>query len=65
MGTRRSASTAPKKKPQAKRPKRRVPSLAKRLAALGATIPPEELKRLPADGAENLDHYIYGSPKRY
>jgi hypothetical protein len=65
MGVRRSVSTASKKKPQAKRPKKRVPSIAKRIAAIGATIPPEELAKHPPDGAENLDHYIYGAPKRY
>ena len=27
-------------------------------------IPPEEFERLPVDGAEQHDHYIYGTPKR-
>ncbi len=27
-------------------------------------IPPEEFAKLPEDGAEQLDHYLYGSPKR-
>ncbi len=27
-------------------------------------VPPEELAKLPEDGAEQLDHYLYGSPKR-
>jgi Arc/MetJ-type ribon-helix-helix transcriptional regulator len=27
-------------------------------------IPPEEFAKLPKDGAEQLDHYLYGSPKR-
>jgi Arc/MetJ-type ribon-helix-helix transcriptional regulator len=27
-------------------------------------VPPEEFARLPKDGAEQLDHYLYGSPKR-
>jgi hypothetical protein len=27
-------------------------------------IPDEELDRLPADGAAQHDHYIYGTPKR-
>jgi hypothetical protein len=31
---------------------------------LTAAIPDEEFLKLPADGAEQLDHYIYGSPKR-
>jgi Arc/MetJ-type ribon-helix-helix transcriptional regulator len=29
-----------------------------------ASIPEEEWARLPADGAEQHDHYIYGLPKR-
>jgi Arc/MetJ-type ribon-helix-helix transcriptional regulator len=31
---------------------------------LRRSIPPEEFARLPKDGAEQLDHYLYGSPKR-
>ncbi len=27
-------------------------------------IPEEELQKLPTDGAEQHDHYIYGTPKR-
>jgi Arc/MetJ-type ribon-helix-helix transcriptional regulator len=27
-------------------------------------IPAEEWTKLPTDGAEQIDHYIYGSPKR-
>ena len=27
-------------------------------------VPDEELKRLPPDLSENLDHYLYGAPKR-
>ena len=27
-------------------------------------IPEEELEKLPTDGAAELDHYIYGTPKR-
>jgi Arc/MetJ-type ribon-helix-helix transcriptional regulator len=28
------------------------------------SIPIEEWEKLPADGAEQLDHYLYGTPKR-
>jgi Arc/MetJ-type ribon-helix-helix transcriptional regulator len=28
------------------------------------SIPEEEWAKLPADGASQLDHYLYGSPKR-
>jgi hypothetical protein len=31
---------------------------------LRKSIPPEEFAKLPEDGAEQLDHYLYGSPKR-
>ena len=30
-----------------------------------ADIPQEVLDTMPTDGAEQHDHYIYGSPKRY
>jgi len=29
-----------------------------------ASIPDEEFQKLPVDGAEQLDHYLYGVPKR-
>jgi Arc/MetJ-type ribon-helix-helix transcriptional regulator len=44
-------------------PSRRKP-LWERAAELRKSIPEEEWAKLPADGAEQLDHYIYGSPKR-
>ena len=28
-------------------------------------VPDEELEKLPRDGAAEIDHYIYGTPKRY
>jgi Arc/MetJ-type ribon-helix-helix transcriptional regulator len=38
--------------------------LWERAAELRNSIPEEEWATLPADGAVQLDHYIYGSPKR-
>lgn len=35
-----------------------------RIAARSADIPPEELDKPPVDGAAQLDHYLYGAPKR-
>jgi antitoxin component of MazEF toxin-antitoxin module len=35
-----------------------------RIAELGADVPPEELDKLPPDGAAQIDHYLYGHPKR-
>jgi hypothetical protein len=34
------------------------------LAAIGASVPREEWEKLPKDFNENLDHYLYGSPKK-
>ena len=34
------------------------------IADLVADVPPEELAKLPTDGASQHDHYIYGTPKR-
>jgi hypothetical protein len=31
---------------------------------LTGNIPDQEFLKLPVDGAEQLDHYIYGLPKR-
>jgi Arc/MetJ-type ribon-helix-helix transcriptional regulator len=42
---------------------RRKP-LWQRAAELRQSIPAEEWDKLPTDGARQLDHYIYGSPKR-
>jgi hypothetical protein len=35
-----------------------------RIAALAAALPEETIAGLPADGASQLDHYLYGAPKR-
>lgn len=34
------------------------------LLAIGMQVPPEEWAKLPKDFNENLDHYLYGSPKK-
>ena len=39
-------------------------TLAERIIEIGKGIPPEELARHPADGARNLEHYLYGAPKQ-
>lgn len=43
---------------------RRRPPIWERIAARATEIPPEELDKLPADGAAQIDHYLYGHPKR-
>jgi antitoxin component of MazEF toxin-antitoxin module len=40
----------------------RVP-IWERILALTADAPPEEIAKLPPDGAAQLDHYLYGTPK--
>lgn len=40
------------------------PPFWERIAARAAEIPPEELDKVPADGAAQIDHYLYGHPKR-
>ena len=39
------------------------PPIWERIAALTADAPPEELAKLPTDGASQHDHYLYGTPK--
>lgn len=39
-------------------------SLLDELDRILAKVPAEELAKLPRDGAEQHDHYIYGTPKR-
>jgi hypothetical protein len=38
--------------------------IAEVLAEIAAAIPAAELVQLPADFTDQLDHYIYGTPKR-
>jgi len=40
-----------------------APPIEERLRAIWADIPQEEWDRLPADLTDNLDHYIYGTPR--
>lgn len=39
-------------------------SLLTMFDSLTADMTPKEIAKLPSDGAEPHDHYIYGSPKR-
>jgi len=43
---------------------RRKPSLGEQIAAVFAVVPAEDWEKLPRDGTEQHDHYIYGTPKR-
>jgi bifunctional DNA-binding transcriptional regulator/antitoxin component of YhaV-PrlF toxin-antitoxin module len=40
------------------------PPLWERIRDLTADAPPEELAKLPTDGASQHDHYLYGAPKQ-
>lgn len=39
-------------------------SIGDEFAEIAASVPTEEWAKLPADGSEQHDHYIYGTPKR-
>ena len=39
------------------------PPIWEQIIALTADAPPEEIAKLPTDGAAQLDHYLYGTPK--
>ena len=39
-------------------------SIEQKLAELAAEVPPEEWDSLPKDLSDQLDHYLYGWPKR-
>jgi hypothetical protein len=39
----------------------RIVAIAQRL---GRQIPEEELRRIPKDLSSQIDHYVYGTPKR-
>ena len=41
-----------------------APSILDMVDELRKRVPPEEFAKLPTDGARQLDHYIYGLPKR-
>lgn len=38
-------------------------SLEEKITAIVARVPEEEWAKLPVDMGDNLDHYIYGTPK--
>ena len=38
--------------------------LMEKIRKFSETIPERELEKIPTDLSENLDHYIYGAPKK-
>jgi hypothetical protein len=43
---------------------RSVPRIAKIGQRLGGMIPKSELKAIPKDLSRQIDHYVYGTPKK-
>jgi hypothetical protein len=41
-----------------------APSIEEKIAAIWADMPEEEWAKFPEDFSDQLDHYIYGTPKR-
>lgn len=39
-------------------------TLLEKVAVISSRVPDEVWEKVSADGAENVDHYLYGSPKR-
>ena len=39
-------------------------SLLEKLETISKRVPDEVWERLPSDGAENIDHYLYGAPRK-
>jgi hypothetical protein len=62
------ASAKPKAlKPSAEEPgpaPPKTPSIVQIAQRLGRKIPVEELRLIPKDLSGQIDHYVYGSPKR-
>ncbi len=60
--TGRTKSAAPSARKPGARPK--MPRIARIAQRLGRMIPEEELRRIPKDLSSQVDHYVYGLPKR-
>jgi len=41
-----------------------VPRIAKIAQRLGSMIPKSELQAMPGDLSSQIDHYVYGTPKK-
>lgn len=39
-------------------------SSIEKIIAIGQSLSDEEIAGIPTDGAHNVDHYVYGTPKR-
>ena len=45
-------------------PNPRRPHIADRIREIMKDVPPEDFAALPKDGLQQIDHYVYGVPKR-
>jgi hypothetical protein len=50
--------------PAATPPEQAPPSIEDVLAKLASEVPAEDWQRLPGDLTDQIDHYVYGTPKR-
>ena len=50
--------------PAATPPEQAPPSIEDVLARLASEVPAEDWQRLPGDLTDQIDHYVYGTPKR-
>jgi hypothetical protein len=60
-GKAKNATTSPQRPSVTSRKMPRIARIAQRL---GRMIPDEELRRIPKDLSSQIDHYVYGTPKR-
>ncbi len=62
-----TAMALPTGKPKSVTPpdgSRKMPRIARIAQNLGRMIPAEELDRIPKDLSSQIDHYVYGTPKK-
>jgi hypothetical protein len=60
----RSTGKIKREPPMPKKRSPKMPRIARIAQRLGRMIPEEELRRIPKDLSSQIDHYVYGTPKR-
>lgn len=48
---------------ETEKPKKQSP--IDKLEAISNRVPDDIWEKLPSDGAKNIDHYLYGAPKKF
>ena len=56
--------TRAKRAPAKRRASKRAPTIWEEIIEIGKSIPEEDLAKIPTDASRNLDHYLYGAPKK-